>query len=69
MFWHEDEKAAVICLRWLSFWTVCSRVFACDPYGCFSTLVFWGLALVIGIASGVAAVLFGMGIAWIQTRA
>jgi hypothetical protein len=24
---------------------------------------------VIGIASGVAAVLFGMGIAWIQTRA
>ena len=28
---------------------------------------FWGLALVIGIASGVAAVLFGMGIAWIQT--
>jgi CIC family chloride channel protein len=30
---------------------------------------FWGLALVIGIASGVAAVLFGMGIAWIQTWA
>ena len=30
---------------------------------------FWGLALVIGIASGVAAVLFGMGIAWIQTLA
>lgn len=28
---------------------------------------FWGLVLVIGIASGVAAVLFGMGIAWIQT--
>ena len=27
---------------------------------------FWGLALVIGIASGFAAVLFGMGIAWIQ---
>jgi CIC family chloride channel protein len=30
---------------------------------------FWGLALVIGIASGFAAVLFGMGIAWIQTWA
>jgi len=30
---------------------------------------FWGPALVIGIASGVAAVLFGTGIAWIQTRA
>ena len=30
---------------------------------------FWELALVIGIASGVAAVLFGMGIALIQTRA
>ena len=30
---------------------------------------FWGLALVIGIASGVAAVFFGMGIAWIQTWA
>ena len=30
---------------------------------------FWGLALVIGIASGVAAVLFGMGIAWTQTWA
>jgi CIC family chloride channel protein len=30
---------------------------------------FWGLALVIGIASGVAAVLFGMVIAWIQTWA
>ena len=30
---------------------------------------FWGLALVIGIASGVAAVLFGMGFAWIQTWA
>ena len=27
---------------------------------------FWGLALVIGIASGVAAVLFGMGIALIK---
>jgi len=30
---------------------------------------FWGPALVIGIASGIAAVLFGMRIAWIQTRA
>ena len=30
---------------------------------------FWGLALVIGIASGAAAVLLGMGIAWIQTWA
>ena len=30
---------------------------------------FWGLALLIGIASGIAAVLFGMGISWIQTWA
>ena len=30
---------------------------------------FWEVALVIGIASGVAAALFGMGIAWIQTWA
>ena len=39
MLWHENEKAAVICPRWVSFWTVCSRVFACDPCGYFGTLV------------------------------
>ena len=68
MLWHENEKAAVICPRWVSFWTVCSRA---SPAILADVLARWflGLALVIGIASGVAAVLFGMGIAWIQTWA
>jgi hypothetical protein len=25
VLWHENEKAAVICPRWVSFWTVCTR--------------------------------------------